>query len=200
MEEMKICGLLLTTACLLYGCGPMSEEAAIAELEAEGGRVEGDGTFRRPRILRLPHKLKTDAWLRNLKWFTDIERLSLESDQVTDDGLQHLSVLTNLNWLDLNSTQITDAGLEHLKGLTRLERLDLSNTPVTGQGLVHLKGLTSLKDLDLSNTLITGPGLEQLKEATRILERSNILPANADGHGIFPDGLHLKIRGGARFP
>jgi hypothetical protein len=23
---------------------------------------------------------------------------------------------------------------------------------------------------------------------------------NADGHGIVPDGLHLKIRGGAQFP
>ena len=51
----------------------------------------------------------------------------------------HLKGLTELQKLRLNSYQITDAGLVHLKGLTKLEELTLNETQITDAGVAELK-------------------------------------------------------------
>ena len=47
--------------------------------------------------------------------------------------------MTNLERLSLNSIQITDAGLVHLKGLTSLEELEFRQTQVTDAGVAELE-------------------------------------------------------------
>lgn len=97
-----------------------------------------------------------------LKEITNLEHLSVKTDQFTDIGLEHLKDLKNVASLELSSTRITDAELVQLKGLTNLRNLGLGSN-VTDAGLEHLTGLTCLQCLDLSHTQVTTSGLRHLK-------------------------------------
>ena len=108
----------------------------------------------------------TDADLKHLAGFTDLEFLDVGWLAITDAGLEHLKGLTGLQRLDLNNTQITDAGLEYLKGLSGLRALNVSETKLTDTGLAYVKELTRLQQLDAADTQIADAGLEQLKDLT----------------------------------
>ena len=118
--------------------------------------------------LDLPNTRITDAGLKNLEGLTKLQRLLLPFTKVTDAGLRHLKGLTRLDTLLLSHTQVTDAGLVHLESLTQLETLDLDHTQVADAGLQHLRCLTRLKSLSLSNTRVTDAGLVHLKSLTQL--------------------------------
>jgi len=74
--------------------GPeVGRDAAIAEIEKLGGRVQYDEGN--------PDRT--------------IVTVDLRGKQVTDAGLEHLKGLTNLRTLHLQHTQVTDAGVNELK-------------------------------------------------------------------------------------
>jgi hypothetical protein len=81
----------------------------------------------------------TDASMKHLGSFRNLQVLVLTGTSVTDDGLAQLSDLTNLRMLRLRNARITDAGLEHLQQLKRLRHLDLDGTNVTRNGIARLQ-------------------------------------------------------------
>jgi hypothetical protein len=73
--------------------------------------------------------------------------LDFGGSELKDDHLAEVGKVASLERLYLNSTQITDAGLKHLAGLSKLAHLDVSQTQVTDEGLKHLQGLGALRTL-----------------------------------------------------
>jgi Leucine-rich repeat (LRR) protein len=92
----------------------------------------------------------------------DVLRLFLNMTPVSDAGLKELADFKNLQYLSLGSTRVTDAGLKELAGFKNLEYLDLSATRVTDAGLKELAGLKKLRDLRLVGTGVTNAGLRAL--------------------------------------
>lgn len=114
----------------------------------------------------LSHSTVTDADLKRLARFTELQSLELSFTDVTDEGLEHLRVLVNLEHLDLTNTDTTYAGLKHLKQLVMLQNLVLSDQEADGltdAGLEDLKALTRLRCLDLGFGL-TDRALKMLRE------------------------------------
>lgn len=118
------------------------------------------------RVPGLRLEQATDADLRHVADYVELEYLDLSNSSVTDAGLACLKGLTALQVLNLAATLVTDAGLTHLKDLIRLQVLNLDGTLVTDAGLARLKDLATLRDLNLSGTPITDAGLEHLKSLT----------------------------------
>src|SRR5262245_1906787 len=61
--------------------------------------------------------------------------LDLHNTPVTDAGLKELAAFKNLQALDLTGTEVTDGGLKDLAALKSLRVLDLAVTSVTDAGL-----------------------------------------------------------------
>ena len=147
--------------------GPLTDadRAAVAELEARGGRAVtvaqndprldvslhlGDATVDaatfnvlaklsgRLRELNLRGAAVDDALARKLTLLPKLERLHLELTPITDAALVPVGTLENLTYLNLYGTQITDAGLPNLRGLTALEKLYLWDTGATPAGVLTL--------------------------------------------------------------
>ena len=96
----------------------------------------------------------------------EVQALGLNSDKgVTDAGLKELKEFKNLEYLFLSGTGVTDAGLKELKDFKSLHTLDLSSTPVTDAGLRELKDCKELRTLYLRETKVTEGGVKELKAA-----------------------------------
>jgi Leucine Rich repeat len=91
------------------------------------------------------------------------DKVIYEPKQITDAGLKHLAGWTDLQELTLEGTHITNEGLKHLAGMKKLQRLILSDTKVTDDGMEHLTKLTALKDVQIFNTKVTETGVGVLK-------------------------------------
>src|SRR5262249_7968763 len=74
--------------------------------------------------------------------------LDLSQLNVTDAGLKELVQFKNLQLLVLRETQVTDTGLKELAQLKNLQALSLYDTRVTGTALKDLAGITNLQTLD----------------------------------------------------
>jgi internalin A len=96
----------------------------------------------------------------------EVEALGLNSDTgVTDAGLKELKEFTNLQYLFLSGAGVTDAGLKELRDFKSLHTLDLSSTAVTDVGLRELKDCKGLETLYLRQTRVTDAGVKELKAA-----------------------------------
>ncbi len=88
----------------------------------------------------------TDAGLKSLAAFKNLQRLHLERTAVGDEGLGAVGGLAELRYLNLYSTKVTDKGLGALKNLKKLQSLYVWQTAVTEEGAKGLNGaLASLK-------------------------------------------------------
>lgn len=107
----------------------------------------------------------TDADLKVLKVFPELEQLDLCDTNITDEGLAQVAGLTNLDWLGLDKTRITDAGMVYLKNMQKLETLSLEHTQITDNGLPHLTDLKALRLIRLdSGTKVTDAAIEKFNE------------------------------------
>jgi hypothetical protein len=88
--------------------------------------------------------------------------LNLSFTRITDAGLKELAGFKQLQALDLGETKITGAGLKELASLKQLQVLDLGFAKVTDAGLKGLAGLKQLQTLVLGDTKITDAGLKEL--------------------------------------
>lgn len=107
----------------------------------------------------------TDAALKDLAGFKNLQVLTLESDQgaVTEAGLMELGALEQLQSLSLRGARVTDAVLKEFGRLLNLRALRLANAPATDAGLKHLAGMTQLQSLDLGHIQgLTDAGLKHL--------------------------------------
>jgi hypothetical protein len=168
---MAIAGCLVLVAGSMVRAGDNAEqERAVAEIMRLGGNVEIDANRPgKPVVLVNLNRTKvTDAALKSLQSFPQLEALAVVDTNVTDTGLMHLKGLSQLKTLGLGGTKVTDAGLKHLKESTRLEVLNLGGTKVTDAGLAHLKGFPELKRLYLFDTKVTDTGLKHLGKLTQL--------------------------------
>src|SRR5262245_55141917 len=96
-----------------------AEEQALATVERLGGQVlrRGEKPDAAVHEVRLLGKKVTDADLKGLAAFKEMERLLLTDASVTDEGLKHLARCKRLVALSLPGTKVTDAGLKELRPL-----------------------------------------------------------------------------------
>jgi hypothetical protein len=94
-----------------------------------------------------------------------LQRLFVNSDEVTDLGIEHIGSLTNLEYLSLAGTKVSDDGLVHLAGLVNLKMLELGDTDVSDAAIKHLRKLQSLALLYLYGTRVTEKGADELRRA-----------------------------------
>jgi|GEM_PF-4322516 len=140
------------------------------------------------RKLSLSGKLSTDAALKAVAGFTDLQALDvLNANAVTDAGVAHLVALKNLRQLRVVSATVTDAALDSLVPLAQLEELfvgvsdqitearsqklakfpNLRKVTLYGDGatdaaLAALKSLTELRELEVFSRALTTKGLSGL--------------------------------------
>jgi hypothetical protein len=147
---------------------------ALCFIERAGGllsvREEGAQAYLQ---VHLASTTGTDAGLAQLRRFSNLQFLEVESSAITDDGLAHLRECTALETLDVSGTKVTGPGLAHLTGLTSLHWFDLHGTQVTDDGLPHLKRLFGLITLNLHSTRVTDAGMTDLA-ALECLEGLNL--------------------------
>jgi hypothetical protein len=101
-----------------------------------------------------------------------VRGFSLMSTPVTDAGVKELAVFKNLEVLNLVLTSVTGTGLKELAGLEKLRHLELSKVTDEGlKGVASLKNLTSLEIFSYKDSTdpeyafeakITDAGLKEL--------------------------------------
>lgn len=125
----------------------------------------------------------TDAELKDLARFKQLQMLHLGITKVSDTGLKQVAGFKQLKGLDLSQTKVTDMGLQELAGLKKLQVLELAGTAVTDAGLTELAGLKELRVLDLVFTPVTDKGLKQLAGLKRLqrlyLKNTSVTEAGA---------------------
>ena len=108
---MKRLLIILLLGVLGYG---NSNRKSVAVLEKMGAEFKRDEQGEIVEIDLVFNRV-TDAWLKNLKGLTKLEKLGLGCTPISDAGLVYLEGLTNLEELGFSGTQVTDAGIAALQ-------------------------------------------------------------------------------------
>ena len=90
-------------------------------------------------LLDLGNTTFSDATLKEIGTFSNLEQLRLNNTSVTDDGIQHLANLRQLEKLSLYGTPISDAALQPLKKLPKLRQVITWNTDVSYEAAEDFK-------------------------------------------------------------
>ena len=117
--------------------GPKVVDASLADLAPVGEQLVW---------LNLAGTGVTDAGLKAIAGFKNLQRLHLERTSISDEGLAHVAGLAELRYLNLYGTKVTDKGLAALKNLKKLQSLYVWQTAVSEAGAKELNGtLAALK-------------------------------------------------------
>jgi uncharacterized protein (TIGR03067 family) len=139
-------------------------KAAMVALRKIGARFDMN-TNRRVRTVMLSRTGVSDADLKHLASFKELDTVSLAGTSVGNGGMKHLAALANLRRLNLSMTAVDDTGLQDLAGLSHLEELYLVNADVTDDSVDTLSKLTRLKEIDLGLSKVTPQGITRLRQA-----------------------------------
>ena len=90
-------------------------------------------------LLDLGNTTFSDATLKEIGTFSNLEQLRLNNTSVTDDGIQQLANLRQLEKLSLYGTPISDAALQPLKKLPKLRQVITWNTDVSYEAAEDFK-------------------------------------------------------------
>ena len=90
-------------------------------------------------LLDLGNTTFSDATLKEIATFSNLEQLRLNNTSVTDDGIQQLVNLRQLEKLSLYGTPISDAALQPLKKLPKLRQVITWNTDVSYEAAEDFK-------------------------------------------------------------
>ena len=121
--------------------------------------------------------------------------LNLSKMPVTDADLKVISRFSNLEVLNLNNTSVTGSGLKELSPLKRLRSLSLSGTDVTASTIRELKNISSLEEVFLWNTPISNLEAEALKkEFPRIRWEVGFIPDDEEMLKLNPPMLKNKAQ------
>src|SRR5262245_48052181 len=129
---MKSVRLMATVLVLLVATGTLradeAEERAVKAVRELGGVVWRDEQAPGQPVVRvlLGGSQVTDAALKEVAAFKNLQTLNLPNTAVTDAGLKELATLTNLQTLDLYGTTVTAVGLKELAPLGNLQSLNLT--------------------------------------------------------------------------
>lgn len=166
--DLIVTSLRLLSAEELKALRKMGEdidgEAAMVALRKLGARFDMN-TNRRVRTVMLSRTRVSDADLKQLANFKELDSVSLVETSVGNEGMKYLATLSNLKRLNLSMTEVDDTGLQALIGLSHLEVLSLIGTGITDTSVNTLSKLARLKDVDLDLTKVTPEGKKRLKKA-----------------------------------
>ncbi|WP_428305213.1 hypothetical protein [Lacipirellula sp.] len=165
-----------------YAHGTRQRRAAIAAIEAAGGKVRmapGSSSwiddwfasdFRgQVNSVNLTEANVTDELLAHLAVLSELRELDLSSTAIDDDGLKKIAHLP-LRELWLQSTRVTDASASTLSQITNLDFLQLNATGLTDAFLHDLAALPHLQNLGLRGAPVTDHGLEFLSRHPHLEE------------------------------
>ena len=152
----------------IHGSLAAEEKRAAAEVQKLGGKVELNANGEVVKV-DLNNAKITDADLKHLERFAELEWLDVRVTPIGDEGVSHIAGLRKLKFLNVFRTNMTDKGLATLRGLTELETLLMGGTKVTDNGLANLERFTKLRKLSLFRTSVTDAGIKSL-EKLRALE------------------------------
>lgn len=146
----------------------------------------------------------TDAGLEHLRGLSNLEELSLWSDNVTNDGLAHLSKLTKLRKLSVSGRKVTLACCIHLADL-ELEQFSGIGEPrgfaardkIGDQQLAQMKVMTKMRKLEIGGSKLTDAGLADLASMTGLRELK-ISNAGLGGDPRFGGDVRITKAGLAR--
>lgn len=172
----------VSVALAWYAHGTRQRRAAIAAIEAAGGKVRmapGSSSwindwfasdFRgRVDSVDLKEANVTDELLAHLAVLSELQALDLSSTTVDDDGLTKIVHLP-LRELWLQSTRITDASAPALSQMTNLDFLQLNATGLTDAFLRDLAALPHLRNLGLRGARVTDQGLVYLPQHPQLVD------------------------------
>lgn len=151
----------------IHGSIAEQEKRSAAAVEKLGGKVEFNAAREVIRV-DLSNVRITDADVKLLEHFPEIEWLDLRVTPIGDEGVAHLRSLRKLKFLNLFRTNLSDKGLAELRGLTELETLLVGGTKITDEGLPNLERFKKLKKMSVFRTAISDAGLKHLEKLTSL--------------------------------
>ena len=155
------------SAANIHGSLEAGEKNAAAEIEKLGGKVELNANREVVKVDLHGAKI-TDADLKHLEKFTELESLDLRLTAIGDEGIAHLAGLRYLKFLNVFRTNMSDTGLANLRGMIDLETLLMGGTKVTDEGLKNIERLGKLKKISVFSTAISDEGLKSLEKLTSL--------------------------------
>jgi internalin A len=146
------------------GIAHLKELESLTELNLCGADVSGAALtqlhgLKKLRSLGVGKRFGDDD-VRYLKGFGRLVALKLDGSAITDTGM--IGAMTDLERLSLNSTNVTDVSVSSIARLTRLESLNLDETKITNAGLKEVGKLRGLRSLSVGGREITDEGLAEL--------------------------------------
>ena len=158
------CETLLGFRDELAGDAALNWSASLPISDWEGVTVEND----RVAVLALTHKGLTGSIPAELGKLTNLDRLSLFSNQLTGTIPAELGNLTNLEALNLGGNRLTGTIPAELGKLTNLDHLRLGGNDLTGTIPAELGKLTKLEYLMLDVNDLTGHIPVELSNLTNL--------------------------------
>jgi hypothetical protein len=149
--------------------------------------------------LSISNRKFTDKMAVHLAELPNLRDLNLFQSGIGDEALKHLKGLKNLRRIPMGYTRVTDEGLKIICGMTQLEYVGVRGNNVTDAGLVHLKGLANLTGLYLGESKVTDEGLKHLAPLKRlqyvILDKSPITDTGLEHLKELKDLRDLYVTG-----
>jgi len=126
----------------------------------------------------------TDAGLKELVRFQNLQSLDVFGTTVTDAGAKEIAKLKNLEWLDLSCTKVTAAGVKELANLRSVRRLSLSQMDVTEGMLKEVAEFKNLTQLSISfnKSEVTIAGMRHIAKLEK-LEKLGFFNVNVTDAG-----------------
>ncbi|MFA6240469.1 MAG: hypothetical protein WC655_06050 [Candidatus Hydrogenedentales bacterium] len=139
---------------------------------ANGSRFENGGVVHllecsKLRVLQLDRTMLTKAGTPNLRYFRNLETLSLADTRVGNKVVWSLWNMSKLQNLNLSGTLTKDADLHYLPMLPRIRFLNLDRTEVTNACVSSLLACRRLEQVSVNGTGITAVGLPGKHQRTQ---------------------------------
>jgi len=172
--------------CLQLSCHQDDGDVQyLSKHRAEAVKSDGTGKYTR---MAISSSSFTDADLRVVGRFEDLEHLKINESKLTDEGLVFIKSLKKLNVLDLrNNIKLRGIGIGNLKEC-HLYSLFLSGCPVDDEAMKHIIELESLRSLSLAGTKISDKSLALVAKMKK-LETLSLDQTKLTNAGI----AHLKV-------
>lgn len=120
--------------------------------------------------------------LASLRMLPTLTRLDLSWTRLNDGGMYYLKPLTQVEWLSIPTDEVSADGLIYLQGMTRLKILEAG--PIDDAGMRRLTGLRALETFSIGpNSEATDAGLESLGQLPRLKSLSLKAP-RIEGTGL----------------
>ena len=147
----------------IHGSLEEGERRAAAEIEKLGGKVEFNANREVVKV-DLNNAKITDADLKHLEKFTELEWLDVRITPIGDEGVAHLAGFRRLKFLNLFRTNLSDKGIASLRAMVDLETLLIGGTKITDAGLQNLERFSKLRKLSVFRTAVSDAGLVSIEK------------------------------------